>query len=166
MSQRAAQLRRNGDGSSYSTLFEPALRLVIIGGDATALALAELALHLGTETVLIAPGGPENAPLAGISYSRSMAVDALAALPLDRWTAVAVVTHDRDDDERALAAALSSDAYYVGAIGARSRRGGRVDRLQQEGVSAADINRLHAPIGLHGFGKSPRDIALSIVSQK
>jgi xanthine dehydrogenase accessory factor len=153
------------DGSTFSTLFEPPLRLVIIGGDASALALAELALHLGTETVLIAPGGPENAPFAGIGYSRSTAVDALAALPLDRWTAVAVVTHDRDDDERALAAALSSDAYYVGAIGARSRRDGRVDRLQQDGVSTADIDRLHTPIGLHGFGKSPRDIALSIVSE-
>ena len=32
-------------------------------------------------------------------------------------------------------------------------------------MSEADIARLHAPIGLHGFGKAPRDIALSLVAE-
>ncbi|RDV07899.1 XdhC family protein [Sphingorhabdus pulchriflava] len=150
------------DGSCFSAVFEPPLRLVIIGGDATALALAGLALHLETETVLVDPGGPMSAPFAGLAYLRSTTVE---ALPLDRWTAVAVVTHDRDSDESMLAAALSSDAFYVGAIGARSRLQSRVERLQQYGVSAAAIQRLRAPIGLYGLGKSPRDIALSIMSE-
>ena len=150
------------DRSSLSALFEPPLRLVIIGGDATARALTGLSLHLGVETVLVDPGGPANAPIAGIGYLRSTTVE---ALPLDSWTAVAVVTHDRESDESMLAAALSSDAFYVGAIGARSRLESRVERLQQLGVSAAAIERLRAPIGLHGLGKSPRDIALSILSE-
>lgn len=166
---RAARLCENvsppaqlWDGNSFSAFFEPPLRLVIIGSDATALALAGLALHLGTETVLVDPGGPANAPFAGMGYLRSSTVE---KLPLDCWTAVAVVTHDRENDESMLAAALSSDAFYVGAIGARSRLQSRVERLQQLGVSAADIERLRAPIGLHGLGKSPRDIALSILSE-
>jgi xanthine dehydrogenase accessory factor len=150
------------DGKNLSALFEPPLRLVIVGSDATALTLAGLALHLGTETVLVDLGGPDKAPFAGMSYQRS--ADA-QTLPLDRWTAVAVVTHDRESDESMLAAALSSDAFYVGTIGARSRLPSRVERLQQQGVSAAAIERLHAPIGLHGFGKSPQDIALSIMSE-
>lgn len=150
------------DGHSFSAPHAPPLRLVIIGSDAAALALAGLALHLGTETVLVDPGGPANAPFAGMDYLRSAAAE---TLPLDLWTAVAVVTHDRDSDERMLAAALSSDAFYVGAIGARSRLEGRVARLQELSVSAAAIERLRAPIGLHGFGKSPRDIALSIMSE-
>jgi xanthine dehydrogenase accessory factor len=150
------------DGNSFSAHFEPPLRLVVIGSDATALALAGLALHLGTETVLVDPGGPVNAPFAGMGYRRSSNVE---TLPLDSWTAVAVVAHDRENDEGMLAAALSSDAFYVGAIGARSRLQSRVERLQAHGVSAAAIARLRAPIGLHGFGKSPRDIALSIMSE-
>lgn len=150
------------DGNSFYALFEPPLRLVIIGSDATALALAGLAMHLELETVLVDPGGPLNAPFAGIGYLRSTTVE---TLPLDSWTAVAVVTHDRDSDESMLAAALSSDAFYVGAIGARSRLESRVERLRQLGVSAAAIERLRAPIGLHGLGKSPRDIALSILSE-
>jgi xanthine dehydrogenase accessory factor len=150
------------DGKNFSAQFEPPLRLVIVGSDATALALAGLALHLGTETVLVDPGGPAKAPFAGMRYQRSAEAQ---TLPLDRWTAVAVVTHDRESDESMLAAALSSDAFYVGAIGARSRLPSRVERLQQQGVSAAAIERLHAPIGLHGLGKSPQDIALSIMSE-
>ncbi len=150
------------DGTSFSALFEPPLRLVIVGSDATALALAGLALHFGTETVLVDPGGPAKAPFVGISYQRSADAE---TLPLDRWTAVAVVTHDRESDECMVAAALSSDAFYVGAIGARSRLQSRVERLQQQGVSAAAIERLRAPIGLHGLGKSPQDIALSIMSE-
>lgn len=162
LSEEASPASPLWDGRSFSALYAPPLRLVIIGSDAAALALAGLALHLGTETVLVDPGGPANAPLAGIDYLRSAAAE---ALPLDPWTAVAVVTHDRDSDERLLAAALSSDAFYVGAIGARSRLEGRVARLQELGVSAAAIERLRAPIGLHGFGKSPRDIALSVMSE-
>lgn len=161
-SETASPRLHRWDGKSFFAHFEPPLRLVIIGSDATAMALAGLALHFGTETVLVDPGGPVNALIAGMRYQRSASVE---TLPLDSWTAVAVVTHDRDNDESMLAAALSSDAFYVGAIGARSRLQGRVERLQQQGVSPADIERLRAPIGLHGFGKSPQDIALSIMSE-
>lgn len=150
------------DGSSFTALYEPPLRLVIIGSDATALALAGLALHLELETVLVVPGGPMDAPFAGMGYLRSSTIE---TLPLDSWTAVAVVTHDRDSDESMLAAALASDAFYVGAIGARSRLQSRVERLRQHGVSLVDIERLRAPIGIHGLGKTPRDIALSILSE-
>lgn len=150
------------DGKIFATLFEPPLRLVIIGGDACALALAGLSLHLGIETVLVDPGGPVNAPFAAIDYLRSAKVESLA---LDSWTAVALVTHDRESDESLLAAALSSEAFYVGAIGARSRIGNRIELLQKQGVSAAAIRRLRAPIGLQGFGKSPLDIALSIMAE-
>lgn len=150
------------DGSNFTALYEPPLRLVIIGSDATALSLAGLAVHLELETILVDPGGPEEAPFAGMGYLRSSSIE---TLPLDSWTAVAVVTHDRDSDESMLAAALSSDAFYVGAIGARSRLQGRVERLRQHGVSLADIERLRAPIGIYGLGKTPRDIALSILSE-
>jgi xanthine dehydrogenase accessory factor len=161
-SEKANPSLNQWDGKSFFAHVEPPLRLVIIGSDATALALAGLALHFGTETVLVDPGGPVNAPFAGMRYQRSADAE---KLPLDRWTAVAVVTHDRESDETMLAAALSSEAFYVGAIGARSRLPSRVERLQQQGVSAAAIERLRAPIGLHGFGKSPQDIALSILSE-
>jgi xanthine dehydrogenase accessory factor len=153
------------DGTHYHKLFEPTLRLILIGDDATALASAALARELGWDVVLIAPGGPEDAPLAGITYHRSAPAEALDMIAVDRWTAIAVLSHDREDDERALAHALQSAAFHVGAIGARARLDTRLAKLRGHGVTEAQIARLHAPIGLQGFGKAPRDIALSLVAE-
>lgn len=152
------------DGVCYAKLNGPLLRLVVIGEDASALASAGLAAQLGMEVILITPNGPEKPPFGGIGYHRSAAVDALAAIGLDRWTAVAMLSHDREDDEQALAHALMSDAFYVGAIGARARLDARQERLRAHGVDEERLARLHAPIGLQGFGKAPRDIALSLVA--
>lgn len=160
----ADALRVEWDGTRYTKLFEPVLRLVIIGEDAAALASAGLAAQMGLDVVLITPNGPEQAPFAGISYHRTAAVDALVTIGLDRWTAVAVMSHDREDDEQALACALQSDAFYVGAIGARARLAQRLELLRSHGVGEDRLVQLHAPIGLQGFGKAPRDIALSLVS--
>jgi xanthine dehydrogenase accessory factor len=153
------------DGTRYTKLFEPAARLVLIGEDGAALAAAAIAAQAGMEVVLIAPGGPDAPPFAGLAYHRTAPAEALAAIGIDRWTAVAVLSHDREDDERGLAAALQSEAFYVGAIGARARLDARVAKLRGHGVSEAEIARLHAPIGLQGFGKAPRDIALSLVAE-
>jgi xanthine dehydrogenase accessory factor len=153
------------DGARYTRLFAPPLRLVLIGEDGATLTSAALAREMGWQVAVIAPGGPAAAPFPDIAYHRSDPASALAAIGVDRWTAVAVLSHDREDDEAGLAAALASPAFYVGAIGARARLAARVERLRGHGVSAAQIARLHAPIGLYGFGKAPREVALSLVAE-
>lgn len=153
------------DGTRYKRCYEPALRLVLVGSDGAALAAADLARTLGWEVVLIAPGGPDAAPFPGITYRSGAAATALAALAPDPWTAIAILSHDREDDESALATALASAACYVGAVGARARLHGRLERVRAHGVSEAALARLHAPIGLAGYGKAPRDIALALVAE-
>ena len=153
------------DGKTYARLYSPAPRLVLIGEDGTALAAAALALAAGMDVALVTPGGPDAPPFPGIAYHRAAPAEALETIGIDRWTAVAVLSHDREDDERGLAAALLSDACYVGAIGARARLDARIAKLRGHGVSEAAMARLHAPIGLHGFGKAPREVALSLVAE-
>lgn len=154
------------DGARYTRLFVPPLRLVLIGEDGATLSAAALAQAMGWQVALVTPGGPEAAPpLPGIAYHRGDPAAALAAVGIDRWTAIAVLSHDREDDERGLAAALASEAFHVGAIGARARLEGRIARLRSHGVSEAQLARLHAPIGLYGFGKAPREVALSVVAE-
>lgn len=153
------------DGARYTKLFEPPLRLVLIGEDGSALTSAALAQEMGWEVILITPGGPKAPPFPNISYHHGDAASAIAAIGLDRWTAVALLSHDREDDERSLAAALVSDAFYIGAIGARARLAARLAKLRGHGVNETDLARLNAPIGLHGFGKAPREVALSLVAE-
>lgn len=153
------------DKGRYTRSYEPPLRLVLVGSDGAALAAAGLAQTMGWQVVLITPNGPDDAPFPGIAYDRRPAAQAIAALAPDPCTSIAVLSHDRENDESALAAALLSKAFYVGAVGARARLEGRLDRVRRQGVSEAAIARLHAPIGLDGFGKAPREIALSLVAE-
>jgi len=90
---------------------------------------------------------------------------ALPALSVDRYTAFAALTHDPKIDEPALIHALSHECFYVGALGSRKTHARRVERLRAQGVSAADIARIHAPIGLAIGAVSPPEIAVSILAE-
>lgn len=146
--------------------YAPAPRLVVVGGDPTALAIAELGVKSGFETTLVRPKGPEEPPpIAGVAYRRDAPGAALGAIGLDPWTAVAVATHDLDTDRAALAAALPSNAGYVGLLGARRRLAGRLDELKALDLPASQIARLHAPIGLDIGGKAPFEVAVSVIGE-
>lgn len=151
---------------AFSRLYEPPLRLVVLGSDPTALAIAALGGQMGCETTLVRPKGPEAPPaLPGFAYSREEPGDAMAAIGLDPFTAVAVATHDAELDHAALSAALPSKAFYVGALGARRRVGERKAALLAAGVSEGDVQRLHAPIGLDLGGKAPWEVAIAVLGE-
>jgi len=146
--------------------YEPTPRLVVVGGDPTALAIAELGVKSGFETTLVRPKGPEAPPpIPGVAYRRDEPAPALAAIGLDPWTSVAVATHDLETDRAALKAALPSQAGYVGLLGARRRLAGRLAELQAEGMAEGALARLHAPIGLDIGGKAPFEVAVSVIGE-
>ena len=68
-------------------------------------------------------------------------------------------------DDPALDRALKSPSFYIGALGSRKTHARRIDRLKQQGMSEADLARIHAPIGLDIGAVSPAEIAVSIVAQ-
>jgi len=151
---------------AFSRLHDPAPRLVVFGGDPTALALATLGAQSGFETSLVRPKGPLTPPpLAGVAYRRDAPAAALAAIGLDAWTAVAVCGHDLDLDHAALAAALPSAAPYVGLLGARRRLGERIERLKASGLTDRDLAKLRAPIGLDLGGKAPFEVAVAVIGE-
>ena len=159
-----------GDASAWDGAFvrpyPPRPRLVVVGGDPTAMAIAALGAQSGHEVTLVRPKGPQAPPpLPGVAYRRDAAESALADLAPDAWTAVAIATHDLETDQAALRAALPSDAGYVGLLGARARMPERVARLRAAGVPESAIARLHAPIGLDIGGKAPWEVAVSVIGQ-
>lgn len=153
-------------GAVVAKAYEPTPRLVVVGGDPTALAIAELGAKSGFETTLVRPKGPSTPPpIAGVTYRRDEPASALAAVGLDPWTYVAVATHDLETDREALKAALPSRAGYVGLLGARRRLAGRVAELEDFGLPDAALARLHAPIGLDLGGKAPFEVAVSVIGE-
>jgi xanthine dehydrogenase accessory factor len=147
-------------------LFTPQQRFIVFGHDPTALAMAMLAQQVGMDTILVRPKGPLSPPpVPGILYRRERPADALAAIGADPWTAVAVAMHQEEDDHEALVAALSSQAGYVGLLGSSRRLPRKLARLTQAGVSAAQLKRLKAPIGLKVGGHSPWEIATGVIAE-
>jgi xanthine dehydrogenase accessory factor len=146
--------------------YTPRPRLVVVGSDPTALAIAQLGSQAEFETTLVRPKGPEAPPpIPGVAYLRQEPAEALARVGVDAWTAVAIATHDSETDHVALIAALPSAAGYVGLLGARRRLSERLARLRAAGVSNAAIARLHAPIGLDIGGKAPWEVAISVIGE-
>jgi xanthine dehydrogenase accessory factor len=145
---------------------EPTPRLIVVGGDPTALAIAQLGAQSELETTLVRPKGPvDGPPIAGVAYSRAEPDRAFAAIGVDAWTAIAIATHDLETDRAALRAALPSPAGYVGLLGARRRVADRLAPLRAEGAPESAFAKLHAPIGLDIGGKAPWEVAVSVIGE-
>ncbi len=65
----------------------------------------------------------------------------------------------------ALLDALASPAFYVGAIGSKLNCDKRRERLKSLGITAQQLQRLHAPVGLPIGSHSPPEIAVSIMAE-
>lgn len=86
-------------------------------------------------------------------------------LELSSNSAVVIVTRGHQYDEVCLRSVIRSEARYVGMIGSKRRVMAVLDRLNREGFSREELSRLHAPIGLKIGGRSPQEIAVSIVAE-
>lgn len=151
---------------AFERAYDPQPRLIVVGADPTALAVASVGAQSGFETTLIRPKGPSSSPpLAGVTYRRDSVETALADIGLDAWTAVAVCGHEPEQDHAALKAALPSEAPYVGLLGARRRLPERLARLRSEGLSDRDLAKLRAPIGLDLGGKAPFEVAVAVIGE-
>ncbi|WP_210529897.1 XdhC family protein [Rubellimicrobium arenae] len=146
-------------------LHEPAQRLVVVGSDPFALAIAAGGLLQGWQVTLVRPNGPPGPAPLPLDYRTDPPDVALRRLEPDPWTAVAIATHDADLDQAALLAALSSSAGYVGVLGSRRRLEARRARLLEAGLQPSDLARLRAPIGLPIMARSPREIAAAVVAE-
>jgi xanthine dehydrogenase accessory factor len=152
------------DGAFWRRYLPPQ-RLIVLGGDPVAVALARLAHASGVEVHLARAYGPTAGPgQFGGQYRSADPAAALADLKPDAWTAVVTTTHDLDADHAALRAALPSRAFYVGALGSRRRLADRIDKLQADGLDWAAVKRLRAPVGLDIGARTPHEIAIAILA--
>ena len=169
-----------GEGVSASRRYEedqievffdvhrPPSRLIIVGAVHIADALIRFAKPLGYRTHLVDPrtafATTERFPHVDEMH-HAWPDEALPEIGLNSETAVVVITHDPKLDDPALKLALPSPAFYVGALGSPKTHARRVDRLLGEGLTQVQLDRLHAPIGLDLGGRTPAEIALSIMAE-
>ena len=102
----------------------------------------------------------------GATLLRGMPDDTVVELKPDGHTAIIALTHDPKLDDLALMEALKSDAFYIGAIGSRANQAKRRERLIEHfGITPAQLDRLHGPVGLKNGARTPPEIAVSILAE-
>jgi xanthine dehydrogenase accessory factor len=154
-------------GRAFLTVHVPSPRLVITGAVHISQALAPIGRLLGYDVTIVDP----RTAFASIERFPDVKViadwpdKALPPLGIDRYTAFVALTHDPKIDDPALTHALSRDCFYIGALGSKKTHARRVERLQAQGLSDADIARIHAPIGLKIGAESPMEIAVAIMAE-
>jgi xanthine dehydrogenase accessory factor len=155
------------DGKTMRALYGPRWRMLVIGAGQLSRALAEIALGLDFEVIVCDPREEYHLTwdVPGTTFSTAMPDDLAVELQLDPHTAVVAVTHDPKLDDMVLLEALKSPAFYVGALGSRGNTAKRKERLALFDLSAAEIARLHGPIGLDIGSRTPGEIAVSIVAE-
>lgn len=151
----------------FVNVFNPPLRLIIVGAVHIAQPLSMMAAQAGYAIIIIDPreafASQERFP--NIVLSHDWPDEAVATFEPDARTAIVTLTHDPKMDDPALHAALKSDCFYIGSLGSKKTHGARLERLRRAGFDDADLARIHGPVGLFIGGKSPSEIAISILAE-
>jgi xanthine dehydrogenase accessory factor len=155
-------------GERLEVVSRPAPRLLVVGAVDTAEALCRGARALGWQTIVADPRArfatPERLPSAD-EILLLWPDEALAGVAPDEGTAVVVLAHEDRFDLPALAGALASDAFYVGAIGSRRTQAARREKLLAQGVAEEALDRIHGPAGLDVGADTPAETAVSILAE-
>ncbi len=155
------------DQEIFLNVFNPPLRLFVIGAVHIAQALVPMAELAGFEVTVIDPRGvfANQARLGAARLVEDWPDDVLQAARLDRRSAVITLTHDPKLDDAALNVALKSEAFYIGSLGSGKTHAARLARLQELGFDEAALGRIHGPLGLDIGAQTPAEIATSALAQ-
>ena len=155
------------DGPVFLNVFNPPLRMIIVGAVHIAQPLARMAALVGYDVAIVAPRSAfaTDERFPGVTLLTEWPDDALSSLAPDARTAVVTLTHDPKLDDPALEVALQSEAFYVGSLGSKKTHAARLERLTQAGFAGKELGRINGPVGLAIKARSPAEIAVSILAQ-
>lgn len=158
-------------GEGRLALIEPVVsppRLIIFGGEAVAVPLVRLAKVLGFTTIVT-----DARPAFATREKHPDADQVLAAWPqevvarlgADARTYVVSLNHEPRFEDALLHALAGHPVRYLGAIGKPQRRDERQVRAAEAGFDLSQLPPIHTPVGLDTGGKTPAEIALSILAE-
>jgi xanthine dehydrogenase accessory factor len=153
----------------FFEVIQPRPRLVVFGAGLDVLPVVGLARNLGWHTTVVdtrARTSSRERFHEADTVLLSRPEDVLAQVMLSERTMVVLMTHNYLHDLELLRQLLPLPLPYLGCLGPKQR----TERLLLElfdndtRTAAAQLRRLHAPVGLDIGAETPEEIALSIVS--
>jgi len=166
----SAHLTEDGPGQpiSWTNVFGPQWRLLIIGAGEPSYYLSQMGDAMGFKVTIIDPR-PEYFEQWTLESTDLLTVypdDAIRDLSVDTRTAIVALAHDPKLDDLAIMEGLRSDAFYVGALGSQKTNEARRQRFRQYfEFSEKELARLSGPVGLSIGSKTPPEISLSVLSE-
>lgn len=146
-----------------------ALQLVVVGGGHVGNAVIRAGKAAGFYTILLDTRGEAEIGPSIRAADRFIPVKSFgdveqASLPEKAYYVVSTYGHMVDG--AALGGVLSrGDAAYVGMLGSRQKVRAIFGKLRQQGVSDAQLETVHSPIGLDLGGETPEEIAVAVVAE-
>jgi xanthine dehydrogenase accessory factor len=166
---RQAQLMEDG---SQRCLIEPIgqfSKVFLVGAGHVAQKVALLTPTVGFKTIVLDDRAEylseERFPLADQRIVLKDFNNVFRGVAIDTDSSLVIVTRGHSSDKEVLKQALHTEAGYIGMIGSSRKIRATFDLLLQEGVTQADLNSVHTPIGLSIGAETPEEIAISIVAE-
>lgn len=172
LASEQARVWSSESGAADDAYFEPVVpqpRLVIAGGGHIGQALARLGHFLGFQvTVVDDRVAFTQADLypQGVTTMCDDIPRALEAINGGPDLYIVIVTRGHRHDGEALARCIQKESAYLGMIGSRRKALLIRKQLLERGVcDAADLSRLHSPMGLDIGSVTVAEIALSVAAE-
>lgn len=163
------ELIKTVEGQSYTRVFLPENRLILLGGGHIAQPLCEIASMLDFSVTVVDDcitfANMDRFPKASQVICNSFS-SAISDLSIRATDYVCVITRGHRWDGECLRQILAGTLpNYLGMIGSKRRVAGLLNLLSEEGFSTDHLARIHAPIGLKINAQTPSEIAVSICAE-
>lgn len=156
-----------GDLELYIEIFARTTTLILIGGGHVNLEIAHLAHAAGLSIIVVETrqefADSDRFPMAKQIYCAESLRTSLERLDIDEKCAILIATHDHD--KLPLELLIEKDYGYLGMLGSRKKVAFLKEQLGSQGIDGLALKKLHAPAGLDIGAETPKQIALSIVSE-
>lgn len=150
----------------FVEILPPEISVILIGHQYDVYPLSRLIKEMGWHLTIVAELPKVNQQIVAIGDEVVAPAD-FASIFTDNYTAIVLMAHDYKTDKRNLTKALATNAPYIGMLGPRSRSERIWSELETEGIviTPADMDRIHAPVGLDIGAVTPEEIALSLMAE-
>ena len=168
--EKIFNLNKNGiieNSEIFVQTYKNPIRVIVVGAVDISMYLIDFAKNLNFEIIIVDPRGyfASKERFPDTKIINKWPNEAFDEIETNSKTALVTLTHDPKIDDPALQYALKNKFFYIGALGSKKTHEKRCSRLIEAGFKKIELEKINGPIGIKLGGKSPSEIALSIISQ-
>jgi len=157
-----------GEMKIFIDILQPKEEVLIFGAGHIAVYVSKLMKMIGFKVTIIDDrkefANQERFPEADEIIAEEIE-KALTHLKITPFTYIIIVTRGHLKDKEVLASVIRSSATYIGMIGSRKKNTTVFQHLEEQGISAQELKKVYAPIGMDIGAQTPEEIAVSIIAQ-